>query len=561
MTAVTTETPAPAAKRVPTERTHHGDTVVDEYAWLAAKDDPETIAHLTAENAYTEARTAHLEALRATAVRGDPPAHPGDRPVGARPARAGTGTTPAPSRASSTACTAAGPSATARPTPPISADGAPLDGEEMLLDGNLLAEGHDFFSLGAFDVSPDGRWLAYSTDFAGDERFTLRVKDLHHRRGAARRGARHLLRHRLVHRRLHAVLRHRRRGVAAATGSGGTPSAPRRAEDVVVHEEDDERFWVGVELTRSERFVLIDIHSKITSEVRVIPAGNPTGEPAVDRAAAAGRRVLGGAPRAPVPDPAQRRRRGLRAGVHLGGRARRLDAADRAHPRHPAGVGRRVREPPGRLAAPQRADRAAGAAGRRRRRVRHRLPRADLQRRAGRQPGVPHQRRSGCATPRWSPPTRSTTTTWSPGRWCCASRSRCCPGRTGGRTTRPTTSSTGTGRSPTTAPGCRSRWSAARAPHATAPPPPSSTATARTRRAWTRGSRSPGCPCSTGASSSRWRTSAAAASWAGAGTTRASCWPRRTPSPTSSPAPGTWSRRAGRPATGWSPGAPRPAAC
>ena len=48
----------------------------------------------------------------------------------------------------------------------------------MLLDGNALAEGHDFFSLGTFDVSPDGRWLAYSTDFSGDERFTLRVKDL-----------------------------------------------------------------------------------------------------------------------------------------------------------------------------------------------------------------------------------------------------------------------------------------------------------------------------------------------------------------------------------------------
>ncbi len=65
MAAVTTETAPPAAKRVPSERTHHGDTVVDEYAWLAAKDDPETIAYLTAENEYTDARTAHLADLRA----------------------------------------------------------------------------------------------------------------------------------------------------------------------------------------------------------------------------------------------------------------------------------------------------------------------------------------------------------------------------------------------------------------------------------------------------------------------------------------------------------------
>ena len=48
----------------------------------------------------------------------------------------------------------------------------------MLLDGNALAEGHEFFALGTFDVSPDGSRLAYSTDFTGDERFTLRVKDL-----------------------------------------------------------------------------------------------------------------------------------------------------------------------------------------------------------------------------------------------------------------------------------------------------------------------------------------------------------------------------------------------
>ena len=55
---------APAAKRVPFERVHHGDTVVDPYAWLAKKDDPETVAYLTAENAYTEARTAHQAPLR-----------------------------------------------------------------------------------------------------------------------------------------------------------------------------------------------------------------------------------------------------------------------------------------------------------------------------------------------------------------------------------------------------------------------------------------------------------------------------------------------------------------
>ena len=49
---------APVARRIPSERTHHGDTFIDEYAWLGDKENPETIAYLEAENAYTEAMTA-----------------------------------------------------------------------------------------------------------------------------------------------------------------------------------------------------------------------------------------------------------------------------------------------------------------------------------------------------------------------------------------------------------------------------------------------------------------------------------------------------------------------
>ena len=54
----------PVARKIPTKRTHHGDTFVDDYEWLRDKESPETIAHLEAENAYTEVRTAHLADLR-----------------------------------------------------------------------------------------------------------------------------------------------------------------------------------------------------------------------------------------------------------------------------------------------------------------------------------------------------------------------------------------------------------------------------------------------------------------------------------------------------------------
>ncbi|MFI7426197.1 S9 family peptidase [Micromonospora sp. NPDC049836] len=280
MTTETSEpSPAPVAKRVPSGRTHHGDTVVDEYAWLAAKDDPATIAYLTAENAYTEARTAHLERLRGqlfeeTRRR----TQETDLSVPTRKDGYWYYTRTVEGQQYGVHCRRA--VRDGEQVPPISADGAPLDGEEVLLDGNRLAEGHDFFALGAFDVSPDGRWLAYSTDHAGDERFTLRIKDLSTGEvlpdeipdtfyGTAWSTDASTLFYVTVDDawRPNRVWRH----------AVGTPSS----EDVVVHQEDDERFWVGVELTRSERFVVIDIHSKITSEVRVIPAGNPTGEPAV----------------------------------------------------------------------------------------------------------------------------------------------------------------------------------------------------------------------------------------------------------------------------------------
>lgn len=54
----------PSADRRPHERTHHGHTFVDHYEWLRAKDDPEVVAHLEAENAWTRAQVAHLAPLR-----------------------------------------------------------------------------------------------------------------------------------------------------------------------------------------------------------------------------------------------------------------------------------------------------------------------------------------------------------------------------------------------------------------------------------------------------------------------------------------------------------------
>src|SRR5438093_1339997 len=131
------------------------------------------------------------------------------------------------------------------PAPPSVDEDGPLPGEEILLDCNELAGDAVFFSLGAFSVSPDGRMLAYSTDFAGAERYTLRVKDLvtgetapdeipdtHYGCAWSAGGSALFYTTADAAWRPFRVWRH----------LVGTPVA----DDVIVVEEGDERYWVGV---------------------------------------------------------------------------------------------------------------------------------------------------------------------------------------------------------------------------------------------------------------------------------------------------------------------------
>ena len=144
---------------------------------------PRSSAHLEAENAYTEQRTAHLADLRqqifdeikARTRETDlsvPTRNRGHwyygrsfegREYGAScrvPIRGEDDWTPP------------------KPAEDSAPDEPALPGEELLLDLDALAEGHEFFSLGGSSVSPDGTLLAYSTDVVGDERYTIRIKDL-----------------------------------------------------------------------------------------------------------------------------------------------------------------------------------------------------------------------------------------------------------------------------------------------------------------------------------------------------------------------------------------------
>ena len=267
----------PAAARVPTERVRHGDTFVDDYEWLRDPEAEETLAYLDAENAYTEARTSHLAGLRETIFE-EIRSHTLETDLSV-PSRIGGwwyyGRTHEDKQyGSSCRCPVRGPDDW---TPPALDAEVEIPGEQVLLDADELAAGHDFFSLGGVAVSPDGNLLDFSTDVIGNERYLLQVKDL-------RTGD-------LLPDQVPDTM-----GGATWDGRGTTlfyttPDAAWRPDklwrhvlgtpvedDVVVYHETDERFWTAVARSRSNRFLFRASGSRTTSEYAVLDADDPTGE-------------------------------------------------------------------------------------------------------------------------------------------------------------------------------------------------------------------------------------------------------------------------------------------
>jgi oligopeptidase B len=267
----------PVAAKHPVTRSHHGIDFVDDYEWLRDKESPETLAYLEAENAFTDAATEHLAGLRErlfeeTRSR----VQETDLSVPVRMGDFWYFTRTAEGAQYGVHCRV--PIAAEDDwTPPSIEPSGELPGEQVILDGNLLAEGHDFFSLGSYDISDDGTRLVYGVDVEGDERYTLHVRDLTTGTDLD--------------------------DVVENTGSGAVFDPSGRyvfyptvddswrpdtiwrhhvgtdaSEDVTVFQEPDERYWVGVGLTRSSQYLVIELGSKITSEVWVLDAADPTGE-------------------------------------------------------------------------------------------------------------------------------------------------------------------------------------------------------------------------------------------------------------------------------------------
>ncbi|HEY4361863.1 MAG TPA: S9 family peptidase [Bryobacteraceae bacterium] len=251
----------PVAKIMPVITTLHGDTRVDNYAWLRDRKDPDTIAYLEAENAYTKVRmqhTAELELNLYSEMLGR--IQQTDFSVPVKRDSYFYYTRTEEGKQYSTYCRKAG-----------SLDAA----EEVLLDGNAMAEGQAYFQIGIFSPSPDHKLLAYAVDLTGDEIFTVRVKDL---------ATGNLLADEIPGtstslewaednatffynvldeaRRPHKIFRH----------------VLGESKDVEIYHETDQRFELDVSKTSSHAYLLISSNSPLTTEIQCLRADDPGGE-------------------------------------------------------------------------------------------------------------------------------------------------------------------------------------------------------------------------------------------------------------------------------------------
>lgn len=240
----------------------HGQVVQDDYHWLRRRDDPRVRAYLEAENAYTEAVMRPTEALQ----------HELYQEMLGRIKQTDLSV---PERVGEYFYYARTEQGQQYPYH-CRKQGSLEAPEEILLDENLLAEGHDYFRVGVFEVSPDAGLLAYSVDLDGSELYELRFRDL--KTGAT------------LADRIPNTYYALEWAADSRTVFYNTVDASRRpyrlhrhvlgtdpTADDVVYEEPDESFYLDLYKTTSKRYLMLALESKVTSELRFLDASNPSG--------------------------------------------------------------------------------------------------------------------------------------------------------------------------------------------------------------------------------------------------------------------------------------------
>ncbi|HEY6251054.1 MAG TPA: S9 family peptidase [Candidatus Angelobacter sp.] len=252
----------PVAKKVHTENHINGGNLIDDYRWLREKSNPEVAQYLEAENAFTDGFMKPTEGLQKK-LYDEMVSHIKETDVNV-PWRYGAyyyyGRWEAGKQY------------------PIQArkKGSLSAPEQITLDMNELAKNEKFMSLGAYQISDDGNLLAYSTDNTGFRQYRLHVRDLRtgkdlpdtmEKTGSIVWANDNQTLFYTVEdsaKRQYRMYRHK-----LGTDTG---------KDDLVYEEKDERFDVGVDKTRSNKYLIMVSGSHTTSEARYLDASTPTGE-------------------------------------------------------------------------------------------------------------------------------------------------------------------------------------------------------------------------------------------------------------------------------------------
>ena len=267
-TSVTTPTSPPVAEKRDHSYTHHGITISDPYHWMKDQsyptiDDEDVLDHLKAENAWFEARMKPHQALV-------------DELFEEMKARIKEDDSTVPQRRGDYLYWSEfeeGQEYRKYYRRPVAGGYA-----QLILDENELAEGLEYFRLGAFSVSKNGRYLAYSSDTDGSERFTARFKDLQTGEmlpdeiPGTLSGLTWVMDDKGV---VYGTANEQWRVHDATLHVLGTPVS----EDVELYREtENDGFRVGAGLSAQEDWLIISTGDNETSEVRLVRADDPTGK-------------------------------------------------------------------------------------------------------------------------------------------------------------------------------------------------------------------------------------------------------------------------------------------
>ncbi len=254
----------PIAEKIPKIETLHGYERVDNYYWLKDKENPKVIEYLEAENDYTKSMTAHAKELQETVYKEmvgriketdlSVPEKRGDYFYYSRTEEG-------------------------KQYPIYARKKGSLDAEEeVLLDQNKLAEGYDFFRIGAFEVSPDHNLVAVTIDSSGAERYLLRIKNLETGMfypDEVKNISGYSIEWGNDNKTLfYNTLDEAHRPDKVFRHLLGTDAE----SDVLVYHEEDDQYFLSPGKTKDGKFLILSSGSATTTEVRYLSADEPEGE-------------------------------------------------------------------------------------------------------------------------------------------------------------------------------------------------------------------------------------------------------------------------------------------